>query len=278
MNNDIFNELSKSGIDVDEQTKDKIKRRLDEINSYTPTVGVFGKTGVGKSSLCNALFGSDICEISNVNACTRNKKEIDLLIGNKKIGIVDVPGIGEDGERDKEYAELYHKLLPNLDVILWVLKGDDRAFSSDETFYKQVVRPHIDQDKPFIIVLNQVDKIEPYREWNEEKRQPSENQRKNIIEKTRFVSSFFDTPSNNVIPVSANEKFGLIELTDAIIFSLPRDKRISISRVMPIENVSEKAIKEVEKSYLDLLLEYVPVVGPLIQKCVTLVRGWLKWR
>ena len=63
--------------------------------SYTPKVGVFGNSGVGKSSLCNAIFGKEVAKISDVEACTRKPQEI--LIGSENSGIVlvDVPGIGE---------------------------------------------------------------------------------------------------------------------------------------------------------------------------------------
>lgn len=51
--------------------------------------------------------------------------------------------------------------------MLWVVKGDDRAFSADEHFYKNVLKP-VGGDEKVLFVLNQVDKIEPFREWDEE--------------------------------------------------------------------------------------------------------------
>ena len=42
---------------------DDIKAEISRIRNYTPKVAVFGDTGVGKSSLCNALFGKEIAEI-----------------------------------------------------------------------------------------------------------------------------------------------------------------------------------------------------------------------
>lgn len=43
-------------------------KRIEEILGYEPRVGVFGKTGAGKSSLCNALFGAEVSAISDVAA------------------------------------------------------------------------------------------------------------------------------------------------------------------------------------------------------------------
>ena len=192
----------------------KIFSRVNSVLSYQPVVGVFGKTGAGKSSLCNAVFGKDVCEISDIAGCTRKPQEVILDIGGKGIKLLDVPGVGESNERDKEYAELYRSILPELDLVLWVIKGDDRAFSSDETFYKSLVRPYIDKGRPFIIALNQVDKIEPFREWDESAQKPGAKQAENIEQKRMRVAKIFDLPYWCVISVSANEKYGLLPLVE----------------------------------------------------------------
>ncbi|MDD9232520.1 50S ribosome-binding GTPase [Aeromonas hydrophila] len=68
-----------------EQLMKDISDRIKKIRTYTPKVGVFGNSGVGKSSLCNALFGKDIAKISDVEACTRKPQEI-LIGGTAEFG------------------------------------------------------------------------------------------------------------------------------------------------------------------------------------------------
>lgn len=243
----IFAQFEEKGIPIPDELKKSIQRRIQEISSYVPKVGVFGKTGVGKSSLCNALFGQDICAISDVSACTRDPQEILLTIGDSGQGIklIDVPGVGEDRKRDDEYDALYKKLLPELDLIFWVFKGDDRANASDEDFYKRLIRPYVDEGKPFIAVINQVDKIEPFREWNETENAPGIKQLKNIKEKCSHVANFLKLPVTQVIPVSANERYGLMELVDAIVHALPDEqKSIVLHDIETAEDIRKKAAAE----------------------------------
>lgn len=68
-------------------------------------------------------------------------QEIRIQFGTRSVRLIDIPGVGESAERDSEYEQLYRDLLPQLDLVLWVIKGDDRAFSADEHFYKNVLLP-----------------------------------------------------------------------------------------------------------------------------------------
>ncbi len=233
----------------------KIKKELEKVRNYTPKVGVFGDTGVGKSSLCNALFGKDVAPINNVEACTREPQEI-LLGGldGKGIILVDVPGVGEDRERHNEYIELYKSLSKELDLIIWAIKADDRKYMSAIDVYKSILEPNLSKC-PVVFVVTQVDKIEPYREWNTTNNTPSTEQLKNLKIKINDISSRFSVPNNIIIPVSANDSYNLVELVNKIVEVLPNKKKYSFTREAKEENVSEEASKKAEKGILDHIKE-----------------------
>lgn len=268
-----FDELEKAGIHATPEQRAKIEAKMKEILSYEPRIGVFGKTGVGKSSLCNALFGEDICPISDVEACTRNTKEVLLNMGGNGIKLIDVPGVGENEERDKEYAKLYAQLLPELDLVLWLVKADDRAMASDENFYKNIVKPHLDQGKPFFMVINQVDKIEPFREWNEEEHEPGPKQFLNIDRKIAAIADQFGLAKSKLIPVSANEKYNLTILVDEIVYALPKEKNITVFKAVNNEFRSAAAGEHVKRGFLDILSD---VVDTVIDKVADKVTGFIE--
>ena len=269
--NEMFNRLN-----IPQEKRDIITQRLKEKFSYKPKIGFFGKTGVGKSSLCNAIFGQKICQISDTEACTRKTQEVLLSLGGQGITLVDVPGVGESQERDKEYGNLYAKLLPTLDLVFWVLKGDDRAFSSDERFYKNIVRPHEQQGKPFFFVINQVDKVEPFREWNMAGHCPGVNQLSNIDKKIIAVSNAFSCPKGKVIPVSAEEKYNLDVLVDTFIDALPREQKYTVGRTVKQENVSKPTEKVIKKAWWETVAEVVKGVA-VIAKVVWDIFFKEKW-
>lgn len=265
---DFFEQLAKQGIHISEKQKKKMNYRLSEILNYEPTIGIFGKTGAGKSSLCNALFGKEICQISDVEACTREKQQVVLNIGDNGIKLWDVPGVGENAERDKEYSELYEKLLPKIDLVLWVVKADDRALASDEDFYKRILKKYVDEGKPFFIVLNQVDKIEPFREWDEEGHKPGTTQFENMYRKIDDVAEVFDVAPSKVIPVSANEKYNLTVLVDEFIRALPLKKKAIVFNAVKEEHQSPETKKQVQDATLQFIFGLAGAVVGAVKEIV----------
>ena len=135
-------------LDVETLSKDElieaIRAKVAAIRDYVPKVGILGDTGVGKSSLCNALFGRKVAEVGMVAACTRNLQEI--TIGDNEDGgivLVDMPGVGENVERTEEYINDYRKLHPNLDLVIWVMDAGARTYGNGIRAYEEIFKKHL---------------------------------------------------------------------------------------------------------------------------------------
>lgn len=241
-----------------EQITQEIYRRVNRIRSYTPKVGVFGNSGVGKSSLCNALFGREVAKISDVEACTRKPQEI--LVGSDGGGIilVDVPGVGEDPDHQKEYTALYKSLVPELDLVLWAIKADDRNYASALDSFKEVFSS-VDRAPPVLFVITQTDKTNDTEDWDHLEYRPGGTQCGNIAIKENDVSRRFEVPASRVISIAVSKKgrfYNLKDLVELVVAALPNEKKFSITREAKQEVVSEEARKSAEKGIWDSVKDF----------------------
>ncbi|HIC2067451.1 TPA: GTPase family protein [Raoultella ornithinolytica] len=198
------------------QLSDTILKHIHSLTDYEPVIGIMGKTGAGKSSLCNALFAGDISPASDVAACTREPLRFRLQVGERFMTIVDLPGVGESSARDTEYTALYREQLPRLDLVLWLIKADDRALAVDEYFYRQVIGEAYRQKVLFVI--SQSDKTEPTSGGE----RLSTEQKQNISRKICLLHELF-RPVHPVCAVSVRLQWGLRVMAERMIRCLPRE-------------------------------------------------------
>ena len=116
-----FQSLQQSLSGLPQWASERILQQITQLTHYEPVIGIMGKTGAGKSSLCNALFAGEVSPVSDVAACTREPLRFRLQVGERYMTLVDLPGVGESGARDTEYAGLYREQLPRLDLVLWLI-------------------------------------------------------------------------------------------------------------------------------------------------------------
>lgn len=199
-----------------EWASERLMQQIRQLTNYEPVIGIMGKTGAGKSSLCNALFQGEVSPVSDVAACTREPLRFRLQAGERCMTLVDLPGVGESGVRDTEYAALYCEQLPQLDLVLWLIKADDRALAVDEYFYHQVIGEAYRHKVLFII--SQADKVEPSSGAG----QLSTEQKHNISRKIALLHELFQ-PVHPVCAVSVRAKWGLRVMAEWMIKCLPRE-------------------------------------------------------
>ena len=240
-----------------------ILERIQTLTHYEPVIGIMGKTGAGKSSLCNALFAREVSSVSNVSACTREPLRFRLQLDERSMTIVDLPGVGETKRHDAEYAALYRKQLPQLDLVLWLIKADDRALAVDEHFYRKVIGEAYRHKVLFVI--SQSDKVEPTSGGEK----LSTEQKQNISRKICLLHELFQ-PINPVCAVSVRLRWGLRVMAERMIRCLPREASspvaVQLSAPLRTDAVNKKArddFGETVGSVLDTISSMLLISPPI---------------
>ncbi|HDS8578217.1 TPA: GTPase family protein [Klebsiella variicola] len=253
------------------QLSDTILNKIQLITDYEPVIGIMGKTGAGKSSLCNALFAGEISPVNDVNACTREPLRFRLQVGERFMTIVDLPGVGESERRDAEYAKLYRQHLPRLDQVLWLIKADDRALAVDEHFYRQVIGETY--RNKVLFVISQSDKTEPTSGGE----RLSTEQKQNISRKICQLHELFQ-PVNPVCAVSVRLQWGLRVMAERMIRCLPREASspvaVQLSAPFRTDAVNKKArddFGETVGSVLDTISS-MPLIPAPVRTIIQTVR------
>lgn len=228
-----------------QQATDRILTHLQQVIHYEPVIGIMGKSGAGKSSLCNALFQQPVCLTSDLTACTREPQRLVLTVGDRGMTLVDLPGIGETPEHDAEYLALYRDLLTELDLIIWVIRADERARALDITAYRALIAHGADPAR-FLFVLSQADRIPPAREWDEAQAMPSSTQLLSLAVVSTQVAS--QLPSSfPVMAVSARTGYNLPAFVALMVHALPVQASSAVYRQIKSENRSvdsETAVRQ----------------------------------
>ncbi|MDD3416873.1 MAG: 50S ribosome-binding GTPase [Lachnospiraceae bacterium] len=153
-----------------------LKNLMEGIDSHRPPrIFLIGRTGVGKSSLINALCGSYVANVSDTRSCTENAKIFECKDKDRVLmEILDTRGIAESESLDNTITA--EEMLINQinefspDVAILMLNCTHRDdVNSDVQFLKKVTKTYSEINKlklPVVVVVNKCDEMAPTRYKN----------------------------------------------------------------------------------------------------------------
>lgn len=109
----------------------EMKERERRIKEQPFIISVMGQTGVGKSSLINALFSTRL-RVGDYLPTTKVPEPVEYKNQQGyKLLFYDMPGIGESEDADSNYLRLYRDKLEKSDLVLWTMHADSRSITFD---------------------------------------------------------------------------------------------------------------------------------------------------
>ena len=158
--------------DLPEVQADNVKNRLaaiaDEIDKLAATfqagklireglrVALVGRPNVGKSSLFNALLGSDRAIVTEIAGTTRDQIHERFTIGDIPISLIDTAGLRDTTDTVESIGvERSRATMADADIVIVMLDASEAISDEDHDIIDSVFGIE------HIIAFNKIDKVEP---------------------------------------------------------------------------------------------------------------------
>lgn len=216
--------IDKLRANLPKEMADKLSKSIADEMAIPPKIAIIGKSGVGKTTTINNLFNVEWHVSEAITGTTEAQMETFQLKGEGKLSVVDMPGLGDSIAKDIEFKKIYQNILPDVDVILYIIQADDRGLGEDERIIRDVVlRCGKDLDKKLVVCINKVDLLGENEglEWDDRINLPSEEQERLIESKCsdieRHLSRATGIKKDAIVYYSAIKRYHLFHVLYAIV-------------------------------------------------------------
>ena len=236
-------------------------------NHRPPRILLIGRTGVGKSSLINALCGQYVAEVSHTESCTREIRAYQCMEQDRVLlEILDTRGIAESADLDdrssaeEQLMQEVQSFSPDAAILLLSCTHRD-SVDEDILFVRRIQEDYFRVNKvelPVVVVINKADEVSPAR--MKEPEFYSDSKKKNIAEIERYYKEIIIRNGlryEGLLAVSSlidwKTRDGIEDLTAEQINSLPREEQDALEisfdgryRIEELRSILEAAIPSLE--------------------------------
>jgi actin-like ATPase involved in cell morphogenesis len=148
---------------------DVIRKKIAEARARRFTFMLVGRTGVGKSSTLNSLFGWKVAETNRYERQTPHVSVYTKELGGIPFSIIDTPGLcDEDSDKgsDLQYLEEMRTVGQQIDSLWFVTRLNETRLASDEKLTIKLISESFTPEiwKYAVIVFTHADRAERFSE------------------------------------------------------------------------------------------------------------------
>ncbi|MDP2642626.1 MAG: ribosome biogenesis GTPase Der [Candidatus Peregrinibacteria bacterium] len=197
--------------------KFKKRRKKEEKNSDTLSLCILGRPNAGKSSLVNAITGTEAIIVSDIPGTTRDHTDTLVTHDEKKYNLIDTAGLRRRGKIEQG-IEKFSSLrclnaLQRSDMAVLLIDGTERIAKQDA----HIVEYILEMKKGLIIAVNKIDDFD----------KSADEEKKNMII-YRLKRRFAFVPWAPVVFISAKNKTNVMKIFDlADEIKKEREKKIN---------------------------------------------------
>ena len=212
-------------------------------------LAVVGRPNVGKSTLINALIGTQIAIASSRPETTRKAIRGILTTDNAQIVLVDTPGIHRPrtllGQRLNDVVD---ESLSDVDAIAFLLPADQEIGPGDKRILSRLRSDFaVKRDDgtfkwkvPLIAIVTKIDELD----------------RSALIDKLIEINEFADF--TDIVPVSALERDNLAEVRNVLVENMPEGPQMYPAEQITEERPEDTIAELIRGAFLEELDDELP--------------------